>query len=129
LISQLLICGLPFVDLEDLRANTDYAQCGPADELIVWFWAALTSFTAEQKALFVQFVTGTSKVPLEGFASLQGMRGPQKFSIHKAFDSSLLPTAHTCFNQLDLPNYASAEELKTKLIIAITYGSEGFMIA
>ncbi len=117
------------MDLEDLRANTDYAQCGPTDDLIVSFWAVLETFTAEQKAVFIQFVTGTSKVPLEGFAGLQGMRGPQKFSIHKAFDSSLLPSAHTCFNQLDLPNYSSMEELKTKLAIALTFGSEGFYIA
>lgn len=28
---------------------------------------------------------GTSKVPLGGFATLQGVHGPQRFSIHKAF--------------------------------------------
>ncbi len=37
----------------------------------------------EDRALLIQFVTGTSKVPLEGFKSLQGIGGPQKFQIHK----------------------------------------------
>jgi hypothetical protein len=40
-------------------------------------------------------------VPLGGFANLQGMRGNQRFSIHKAYgDGGLLPSAHTCFNQV-----------------------------
>jgi hypothetical protein len=37
-----------------------------------------------------------------------------------------LPRAHTCFNQLDLPNYPTKEILIEKLTIAITEGKEGF---
>jgi E3 ubiquitin-protein ligase HUWE1 len=58
------------------------------------------------------------------------MRGVQKFSIHRSHsDASMLPTAHTCFNQLDLPAYSSHEELRKKLLIAISEGSEGFGFA
>ena len=57
------------------------------------------------------------------------MRGLQKFSIHKSSETHLLPTAHTCFNQLDLPNYSTAEELSAKLLIAIREGNEGFGFA
>ena len=47
--------------------------------------------------------TGTSKVPLGGFSNLQGMRGTQRFSIHRAYgEPGLLPSAHTCFNQVYL---------------------------
>ena len=69
-------------------------------------------------------------MPLGGFANLQGMRGVQKFSIHKAYGhSGLLPSAHTCFNQLDLPVYANQDELRAKLLLAIKEGSEGFGFA
>jgi E3 ubiquitin-protein ligase HUWE1 len=44
------------------------------------FWRALRSFDKEDKAKFLQFVTGTSKVPLQGFAHLEGMNGTQKFT-------------------------------------------------
>lgn len=58
------------------------------------------------------------------------MRGVQRFSIHKSYgDTSKLPTAHTCFNQLDLPVYESREQLKDKLMLAIKEGSEGFGFA
>lgn len=71
------------------------------------------------------------QVPLDGFGALQGMRGPQKFTIHKAYGGSegKLPAAHTCFNQLDLPIYNTKEELYEKLLIAIKEGSEGFGFA
>ena len=127
---ELLICGLPDVDLDDLYANTDYTSFQPGDKCIQWFWEALRGFTREERAQFLQFVTGTSKVPLDGFANLQGMRGAQKFSIHRAFgDTALLPQAHTCFNQLDLPAYGSAQEMREKLLLAIKEGSEGFGFA
>jgi E3 ubiquitin-protein ligase HUWE1 len=59
---ELLISGLPEIDLEDLRTNTDYHQYRASDRIIDWFWSVLRGFTREEKALFVQFVTGTSKV-------------------------------------------------------------------
>jgi len=68
-------------------------------------------------------------VPLEGFQSLQGADGIKKFNIYKAYGSHLLPSAHTCFNQLDLPEYESEDIMREKLLIAIREGSEGFGFA
>ncbi|KAF1786244.1 protein of unknown function DUF4414 [Phytophthora cactorum] len=119
---ELLISGMPEIDIDDLKANTEYANYKPTDSVIRWFWNVLYSFTHEERALFLQFVTGTSKVPLEGFKALEGMRGTQKFNIHKAFgNNSALP-----FNQLDLPEYESEDKLKQCLLLAIREGSEGF---
>ncbi|KAL7689159.1 putative HECT domain, UBA-like superfamily, Ubiquitin-associated domain-containing protein [Plasmopara halstedii] len=124
---ELLISGMPEIDIDDLKANTEYANYKPTDSVIRWFWNVLYAFTHEERALFLQFVTGTSKVPLEGFKALEGMRGTQKFNIHKAFgNNSALPSAHTCFNQLDLPEYENEEKLKQCLLLAIREGSEGF---
>ena len=84
--------------------------------------------TAEQRAYLVQLITGTSKVPLEGFSALQGMRGPQKFNIHKVTggDTARLPTSHTCFNQLDLPEYESLDVLRSRLVMALEECHSGF---
>ena len=65
---------------------------------IQWFWRALRSFDQADRAKFLQFVTGTSKVPLQGFAALEGMNGPQKFQIHRDDRSTdRLPSAHTWY--------------------------------
>lgn len=70
---------------------------------------------------------GTSKVPLNGFKALQGISGPQRFQIHKSYGAGdRLPSAHTCFNQLDLPEYDSKEQLAERLMMAIHEGHEGF---
>ena len=89
---ELLISGMPTIDLADLKANTTYHGCGLRDAVIQWLWNILHSLSQEEVALFVQFVTGTSKVPLGGFKDLQGMRGPQLFNIHMAQgDTNNLP--------------------------------------
>lgn len=57
----------------------------------------------------------------------QGMHGPQRFALHAApADDARLPAAHTCFNQLDLPQYSSRAILREKLAYAIHQGAEGF---
>ena len=67
---------------------------------------------------------------MDGFKALRGSDGIKKVNIHKAGGSqNLLPTAHTCFNQLDLPQFSSEEMLREKLLIAIKEGSEGFGFA
>ena len=126
---ELLISGMPDIDVADLKRNTEYQGYRAADKEIQWFWNVLFSLSRSEKAAFLQFATGSSKVPLAGFAELPGMRGVQKFSIHKAGQDGALMSAHTCFNALDLPSYSSEEELKKKLLYAIQEGGGGFLFA
>ncbi|VDN03027.1 unnamed protein product [Thelazia callipaeda] len=127
---ELLISGLPNVDIDDLCANTEYKTYTKSSCQIQWFWKALRSFEQEDRAKFLQFVTGTSKVPLQGFAALEGMNGTQKFSIHLDSRSpDRLPTAHTCFNQLDLPQYDTYDKLRQMLLLAVRECTEGFGFA
>ncbi|KAJ2234301.1 E3 ubiquitin-protein ligase tom1 [Coemansia sp. RSA 485] len=125
---ELLISGMPDIDVDDWRNNTEYhGGYSSSSAPVQWFWRAVRSFDQEERAKLLQFVTGTSKVPLEGFAHLQGNQGVQRFQIHKAFGSTTrLPTAHTCFNQLDLPVYDNFETLKSNLLLAISECSTGF---
>ncbi|CAO3595638.1 unnamed protein product [Absidia cylindrospora] len=124
---ELLISGLPDIDLDDWKNNTEYETYHSTSPQIQWFWRAVRSFDQEERAKLLQFATGTSKVPLEGFAHLQGSGGEQKFQIHKDFGGdSRLPSAHTCFNQVDLPEYDSYENLRASLFKAINECSTGF---
>lgn len=70
--------------------------------MIQWFWKALHSYGQEERAKLLQFVTGTSRVPLDGFKSLRGISGPQKFQIHKSYRKDQLPAAHTWYVGLPL---------------------------
>ena len=118
------------MDVEDLRCHTSYTGYRSTDPTISALWFVLRNFTKEEMALFVQFVTGSSKVPLGGFGALRGSDHSRGFSVHKAYGNiSQLPSAHTCFNQLDLPDYGSEAALRAKLILAIRECSEGFGFA
>jgi len=126
---ELLISGLPDIDVDSWKNNTELHGYNSSDAVIQWFWRAVRSFDQTEKAKLLQFITGTSKVPLEGFGHLQGTQGIQKFNIHKAYGADRLPAAHTCFNQLDLPQYESYEKLRAQLLICMNEASEGFGFA
>lgn len=126
---ELLICGLPDIDISDMKLNTEYRGFTRTSQVIQWLWQVVEDYDKNHRALFLQFVTGTSKVPLEGFKALQGMHGVQPIQIHRISGVDRLPSAHTCFNQLDLPEFSSLELLRTKLSIAITECSHGFQFA
>ncbi|KAK9246420.1 hypothetical protein V1506DRAFT_457070 [Lipomyces tetrasporus] len=130
---ELLISGLPDIDVDDWRNNTvyvEYQNYSPSSPQIQWFWRAVRAFDAEERAKLLQFVTGTSKVPLNGFAELEGMNGVSRFSIHRDYGhKDRLPSSHTCFNQLDMPEYESYDALRNAVLLAITEGREGFGFA
>ncbi|KAK4212207.1 E3 ubiquitin protein ligase [Rhypophila decipiens] len=127
---ELLISGLPDIDVDDWKGNTEYHNYTSASHQIQWFWRAVRSFDKEERAKLLQFVTGTSKVPLNGFKELEGMNGVSRFNIHRDYgNKDRLPSSHTCFNQLDLPEYESYEILRSQLLKAITTGSDYFGFA
>ena len=74
-----------------------------SDELQVvkWFWQVVHGLQQEQQKQLLFFVTGSDRVPIKGLASLT-----PEFTISRAGPhSDRLPTAHTCFNHLLLPDY------------------------
>ncbi|KAF2004832.1 HECT-domain-containing protein [Amniculicola lignicola CBS 123094] len=116
---ELLIGGIADIDVEDWKKHTDYRGYTENDEVIQSFWKCIRSWDAEQKSRLLQFATGTSRIPVNGFKDLQGSDGPRRFTIEKAGEPMQLPKAHTCFNRLDLPPYKSFEALNQKLTIAV----------
>ncbi|KAJ8286637.1 hypothetical protein GJAV_G00041420 [Gymnothorax javanicus] len=123
---ELLMCGLGDVDVNDWRQHTVYKNgyC-PNHPVIQWFWKAVLLMDAEKRIRLLQFVTGTSRVPMNGFAELYGSNGPQLFTIEQWGTPDKLPRAHTCFNRLDLPTYESFDDLREKLLMAVE-NAQGF---
>ncbi|XP_060597868.1 E3 ubiquitin-protein ligase HECW2-like isoform X3 [Ruditapes philippinarum] len=126
---ELVIAGTVEIDINDWRKNTEYRSgYHNLNQVIIWFWEAIEKFDNERRLRLLQFVTGTSSIPYEGFAALRGSNGPRKFCIEKWGKVTSLPRAHTCFNRLDLPPYTTFEMLFEKLVTAVeetsTFGIE-----
>lgn len=117
---ELLICGSRNLDFLALEETTEYDGGYNRDSRIIKeFWETLHSFGEEQKRLFLQFTTGTDRAPVGGLGKLKmiiAKNGP---------DTDRLPTSHTCFNVLLLPEYSTKEKLRERLLKAITY-AKGF---
>uniref|UniRef100_A0A4W3IYB1 E3 ubiquitin-protein ligase n=1 Tax=Callorhinchus milii TaxID=7868 RepID=A0A4W3IYB1_CALMI len=122
---EVMLCGMQEVDLTDWQRNTVYRHYTRNSKQIIWFWQFVKEMDNEVRLRLLQFVTGTCRLPLGGFAELLGSNGPQKFCIEKVGKETWLPRSHTCFNRLDLPPYKSYEQLKEKLLFAIEE-TEGF---
>ncbi|KAM9182056.1 E3 ubiquitin-protein ligase NEDD4 isoform 1-T1 [Mergus octosetaceus] len=125
---ELLMCGLGDVDVADWKLHTKYKNGYNVNhQVIQWFWKAVLMMDSEKRIRLLQFVTGTSRVPMNGFAELYGSNGPQLFTVEQWGTPEKLPRAHTCFNRLDLPPYDSFEDLWDKLLLAIenTQGFDG----
>jgi len=139
---ELLMCGLPVIDVDDWMTNTNYtgsfegttangSSPSHLPQAVRWFWEAVRDdFDQEMRARLLQFVTGTSGVPSRGFSVLQGNDGNiRKFTVHGVDPGHYhYPRAHTCFNRIDLPMYSSKEELLEKLRIAVSTSATGFDI-
>ncbi|XP_028935598.1 E3 ubiquitin-protein ligase Itchy homolog isoform X2 [Ornithorhynchus anatinus] len=122
---EVLLCGMQEIDLNDWQRHAVYRHYTRTSKQIAWFWQLVKEIDNEKRMRLLQFVTGTCRLPVGGFADLMGSNGPQKFCIEKVGKENWLPRSHTCFNRLDLPPYKSYEQLKEKLLFAIEE-TEGF---
>ncbi|XP_014005202.1 ubiquitin-protein ligase E3A isoform X2 [Salmo salar] len=117
---ELLICGSRNLDFHALEETTEYDGGYNKDcRIIKDFWETVHLFGEEDKRLFLQFTTGTDRAPVGGLGKLKmiiAKNGP---------DTDRLPTSHTCFNALLLPEYDTKDKLKERLLKAITY-AKGF---
>lgn len=118
---ELLVCGQPCLDFHTLEQSTHYDAGYNSESVVVKaFWEVIYSMDSNQQKKFLFFVTGCNRAPVGGLGRLG-------FTIQRSGpDTSHLPTSHTCFNILLLPEYDSKEKLETKLKIAIENGTEGF---
>eukprot|EP00656_Telonema_subtile_P038245 TRINITY_DN4292_c0_g2_i2.p1 TRINITY_DN4292_c0_g2~~TRINITY_DN4292_c0_g2_i2.p1 ORF type:complete len:430 (+),score=106.55 TRINITY_DN4292_c0_g2_i2:888-2177(+) len=134
---ELVMCGMPDVDVKDWKANTEFmGEYHAKHKVIQMFFKVVQSMEQEERSKLLQFVTSSSVVPVGGFSLLQGGQGePCKFTIDavpytgKKINgrwSNQLPKAHTCFNKLHLPIYPDKEVLHSSIAIALVTESEGF---
>ena len=112
------------ISVADLKSITDYSNCNPQNEYIQRFWRVFSTFTNQQKSMFLKFVWGRDRMP-----SVEDL-GSQKFKIVLFEESKsnnhdgIFPEAHTCFFQVNLPRYTTDGACKSKTLYAIeTCGS------
>ncbi|KAA0152091.1 hypothetical protein FNF29_04205 [Cafeteria roenbergensis] len=118
---ELLVTGSKDLDFAKLKSAARYEEPYDADhQVIKWFWEAVQDeLSAEEQRKLLAFATGSARAPIRGLGSV-------RLTISRAGpDSEFLPSAHTCFSHMLLPEYESKDKLVAKLRSAILE-SEGF---
>lgn len=116
-----LVCGVRVIDATLLMAHTKYAiGVDPASTHIKWFWRVVKAFSDEQRQKLLRFISGRSRLPSTQQWASEFTINPFFIRGQDASPDRFLPTAHTCFFSLDLPEYSSEDILRQKLVYAIT---------
>lgn len=126
-----MIAGVSTIDVDDWKANSQYGAGLSAESSVVrWFWATVyEDMNERQRRLLLSFATGSSLVPVGGFAELHGHAGGvHAFTLMDGahLPPDALPSAHACVCTVDLPAYSSRKVLRERLIAAVEFGSAGF---
>ncbi|KAL9642107.1 hypothetical protein ABK040_007113 [Willaertia magna] len=123
---ELLLCGSNEINIKEWKEYTEYDSLLVDNSFIDMFFEMLEDFNQIQLSLLLQFVTGTSCLPNDGFSALNP---PFTICALRNEDINFLPVAHTCFNRIDMPLYTSKEMMKERFLKAISYnGAQGFNI-
>ena len=127
-----LIGGVKEVDVETLRnvcvykggyENEEEEESGGGGgggggRAVNYFWSFLGQLDLEGRRRVLRFITGTTRVPLDGFdPCLQICRASRDDEVGRG--TKALPVAHTCFNQLVLPAYESVEMCHERFMYAL----------
>ena len=117
---ELLLNGRPFIEIEEWKSFTEYEQPYNENHIVIkWFWEILSELSQKELSNILLFATGSSRVPLGGFAVLESSGGKiYKFkivSIKYENKKKNFIIAHTCFNTIDLPCFTNKNELRSAI--------------
>lgn len=115
----LLVAGREELDFVALQKVTKYEGYTEQSESVKIFWKIVHNrLTDTEKKKLLYFVTSTPRAPINGLGSIP-------FVIARDGEASHIPTSHTCFFMLVLPDDPDEERMYKKLQIAIS-NAEGF---
>ncbi|RHZ29388.1 hypothetical protein DYB37_011179 [Aphanomyces astaci] len=124
---ELILCGFSEIDVGDWKRSTIVSKS--LEDVVGWFWDVVEfDMTPSDRAKLLQFTTGSSRVPLQGFRGLTSHDGQLcPFGLHGVpYKYGIFPKVHSCFNRIDLPIYPSRALLAEGLFALVNIQSMAF---
>jgi len=113
---ETMICGHPDISIDLLESVTEYSSCASSDPHVKHFWRVMREFNQEERAAFLRFTWGRSRLPLNAASFSQRFK---LMGFGRSPPDAYYPVAHTCFFQLELPRYSTYEIMREKIRYAI----------
>lgn len=106
--------------MERLKSITSYPYCANDAPIVGRFWRVFEGWTEEQKSLYLRFVWGRCRIPID----CTNLSYRHEVRLMTGMDKNAFPQAHTCFFQLDVPDYETDEIMRRNLTTAIEFCGE-----
>ncbi|CAK1599489.1 unnamed protein product [Parnassius mnemosyne] len=117
---EALVCGSPDIPVHALRASATYKGIDPNAPLVQWFWEVMEELSGSERALFLRFVWGRTRLPRAPQDPRQRDFVLQVLDKYQPPDH-FLPESYTCFFLLKMPRYSCKAVLREKLRYAIHF--------
>ncbi|CAH0722311.1 unnamed protein product, partial [Brenthis ino] len=117
---ETLVCGSPDIPVHTLRASATYKGIEPNAPLVQWFWEVMEELSGSERALFLRFVWGRTRLPRAPQDPRQRDFVLQVLDKYQPPDH-FLPESYTCFFLLKMPRYSCKSVLREKLRYAIHF--------
>ncbi|KAH9129688.1 hypothetical protein LEN26_005690 [Aphanomyces euteiches] len=127
---ELILCGMDSIDVSDWRANTDATLDLMLSPLLEWFWDIVASLSRDDRVKLLQYTTGASRVPVQGFRGLTSYDGKLcRFNLKGVpYTRGAYPVVHACYNRIDMPLYDRKQQLEDAIAMLLSSDPTGFNI-
>ncbi|RQM26882.1 hypothetical protein B5M09_005426, partial [Aphanomyces astaci] len=122
---ELILCGLAEVDVADWKANTvtssNLDNSSPLQVVCLYFSIVVEAMSPVDRSRLLQFATGSSRVPVQGFKGLTSYDGEIcRFTLKGVpYEGGAYPATHACYNRIDLPLYPTKDMMKEALTMLL----------
>ncbi|KAF0716258.1 Aste57867_2947 [Aphanomyces stellatus] len=126
---ELVLCGFAEIDVADWKRSTNVTE--NLKDVVNWFWDIVFGLTSAERAKLLQFTTGSSRVPLQGFKGMTSYDGKLcPFSLYGIrYTRGAFPKVHSCFNRIDLPIYPTRDLLEEGIQVLLRIDDAVFSMA
>jgi hypothetical protein len=113
---RIMLCGDQTVSGPLVVSCMRFTDFHKRSQMPVWIRELLLSASEDHLRKFLVFLTGSPSL-----SSSTSSGAKMEISVRCQPRSEALPIAHTCFFQLDIPDYKDKETLQAKFVYAITH--------
>jgi serine/threonine protein kinase len=113
---RIMLCGDTVINAHQIISALKFSNFPRRSKISLWLTEILLSFSEDYLRKFLVFVTGS---PSLSSSFNTNSSSAIKINVRHQTRSAALPTAHTCFYYLDIPDYDDRVVFQSKLIFAI----------
>ena len=104
-------CGEKVFDTEKFKLITTFPRNDNDHPIVDRFWRVFESFSEIEKQQYLKFVWGRTRLPID----VSNLDHKHEVRLDRDMSNTGFPQSHTCFFQLDIPDYKTDEVCRQRM--------------